>query len=88
MEHVQVEFERRAIADLIFSFFQIDLLDMTEVAYGAKTYGLMLTVQCMFSRFMFARALSCKDRGLITRHLMDIFSTFGPPGKISFNSMA
>uniref|UniRef100_A0A914WLI0 Integrase catalytic domain-containing protein n=1 Tax=Plectus sambesii TaxID=2011161 RepID=A0A914WLI0_9BILA len=58
---------------------QIDLLDMTEVAYGAKTYGFMVTVQCMFSRFMFARALSCKDRGLITRHLMDIFSTFGPP---------
>lgn len=58
---------------------QIDCVETKAAAYASKSYGYILVVRCVFSGYIFARAIPEMERGLLCRHLMDIFGNFGPP---------
>ncbi len=60
---------------------QIDLLDMTgwKVTHGRVTYKYVLTVQDVFSRYVWLEPLKGKSSHEIARHLEDIYMEHGPP---------
>ena len=60
---------------------QIDLVDMNKwkVWYGKATYRYILTVQDVFSRYVWLKPLKGKSSSEIANHLKSIYSEHGPP---------
>ena len=60
---------------------QIDLVDMKDegVEYGGIVYRYILTLQDVFSRFLWLRPLSRKKSTVIAHELMKVYREHGPP---------
>ncbi|XP_068741902.1 KRAB-A domain-containing protein 2-like [Montipora capricornis] len=60
---------------------QIDLVDMKKsaVSKNGKTYKYILTVQDVFSRYLWLRPLTGKSSKLVARELNKLYTEVGPP---------
>ena len=60
---------------------QIDLVDMTgwKVTHGRSIYKYILTVQDVFSRYVWLKPLKGKSSRVIAQRLADIYMEHGPP---------
>ena len=63
---------------------QIDLIDMRKNAVMVKgeTYNYILTVQDIFSRYVWLRPLTRKTSKAVGRELYNIYVELGPPRAI------
>ncbi|CAD6186942.1 unnamed protein product [Caenorhabditis auriculariae] len=71
----------KCIGSRPMQYIQIDVVEMDLVEYRNNTYESILVVTDMFSGFVFGRALQNENFGvpMITRYLMEILGSYGPP---------
>ncbi|XP_077866855.1 uncharacterized protein LOC144355661, partial [Saccoglossus kowalevskii] len=68
-------------AQSVMDIHQIDLIDMSNhpCERNGITYRYILTLEDIFSRFIFLRALSNKEPTTVAEVLLPIYNSYGPP---------
>ncbi|XP_077867785.1 SCAN domain-containing protein 3-like [Saccoglossus kowalevskii] len=68
-------------AQSVMDIHQIDLIDMSKhpCERNGITYRYILTLEDIFSRFIFLRALSNKEPTTVAEVLLPIYNSYGPP---------